>query len=77
MQLNETIAAYDIAQALRGECGKFEVTSPTGEVYHVTCRSNHSISNLEWSGNKTNLQPFVIRKVAEPLNLDTRTGTGT
>jgi len=67
MQLGETIATYDVALALRGESGKFEVTSPTGEVYHVTCTPNHSISNLEWSGNKTEAQPFLIRKVAEPV----------
>jgi hypothetical protein len=67
MQLGETIATYDVALALRGESGKFEVTSPTGETFHVTCQPNHSISNLEWSGNRNNAQPFRIRKVAEPI----------
>jgi hypothetical protein len=70
MQLGETIATYDVALALRGESGKFEVTSPAGEIYHVTCRPNHSISNLEWSGNKTDAQPFLIRKVAEPVSIE-------
>jgi len=67
MQLGETIATYDVALALRGESGKFEVTSPTGEIYHVTCDPNHSISSLEWSGNQTGSQPFLVRKVVEPV----------
>lgn len=66
MQLGETIATYDVALALRGESGKFDVTSPTGEIYHVTCKSGHSITNLH-SKNGGNPQPFVIRKVAEPV----------
>lgn len=66
MQLGETIATYDVALALRGESGKFEVTCPTGESFHVTCKPNHSISNLEWSG-RADPQPFVIRKIAEPV----------
>ena len=68
MQLGEKIATYDVALALRGESGKFDVTSPTGEIYHVTCKSGHSITNLQWSGDGANPQPFVIRKVAEPVS---------
>jgi len=68
MQLGETIATYDLALALRGESGKFEVASPTGEIYHVTCKSGHCITNLQWSGDGANPQPFVIRKVAEPVS---------
>jgi hypothetical protein len=68
MQLGETIATYDVALALRGESGKFDVTSPTGEIYHVTCKSGHSITNLQCSGDGANPQPFVIRKVAEPVS---------
>lgn len=68
MQLGETIATYDVALALRGEGGKFDVTSPTGEMYHLTCTPNHSITNLQWSGNGTHAQPFLIRKVAEPIS---------
>jgi hypothetical protein len=67
MQLGETIATYDIALALRGENGKFEVTSPAGETYRVTCQPNHSISSWEWSGDRTESRPFLIRKVAEPV----------
>ncbi len=28
MKLNESISTYDVAEALQGETGKFEVTSP-------------------------------------------------
>jgi hypothetical protein len=66
MRLNESITAYDIAEALQGESGKFEVTSPNGERYFVTCQPGHSISNMEWAGNEPNQQPFTIRKVAQP-----------
>jgi hypothetical protein len=65
MKLNDSINAYDIAEALQGESGKFEVTSPNGERYFVTCQPGHSISNMEWAGNEPNLQPFTIRKVAQ------------
>jgi hypothetical protein len=68
MQLGDTIATYDVALALRGESGKFDVISPTGEIYHVTCKSGHSITNLQRSGDGANPQPFVIRKVAEPVS---------
>jgi hypothetical protein len=70
MQLGETIATYDVALALRGESGKFEVSSPAGEIYHVTCKPNQSITNLECSGNKSGSQPFLIRKVAEPVSME-------
>jgi hypothetical protein len=70
MQLGETIATYDVALALRGESGKFEVTSPAGEIYHVTCKPNLSITNLECSENKSEAQPFLIRKVAEPVSME-------
>jgi hypothetical protein len=65
MRLGETIATYDVGLALRGKSGRFEVTSPTGEIYDVTCKPDHSISNLEWSSNGTDHSPFLIRKVAE------------
>lgn len=72
MQLGETIATYDVGLALRGETGKFEVTSPTGETYHVTCETNHCISHLEWPGNATDPQPFLIRKVAGRVSLEAK-----
>jgi hypothetical protein len=65
MRIGESIATYDVGLALRGKSGRFEVTSPTGEIYDVTCKSNHSISSPEWSSNGTDHPPFLIRKVAE------------
>jgi hypothetical protein len=65
MRLGETIATYDVGLALRGKSGKFEITGPTGEVYDVTCKPSHSISNLEWSSNGTEHPPFLVRRVAE------------
>jgi hypothetical protein len=77
MQLGETIATYDVALALRDENGKFVVTSPAGETYQITCNQNHSIVNLQWSGNGSNPQPFLIRKVAEPVPSSVTEKTGT
>jgi hypothetical protein len=64
MRLGETIATYDIGLALRGKSGKFEVTSPSGDIYDVTCKPNYSSSNPE-SSDGTDHPPFLIRKVAE------------
>jgi hypothetical protein len=72
MKLNESITTYDIAEALQGESGKFEVTSPNGERYFVTCHPAHSIVSLEWAGNEPNLQPFLVRKVAQPVSIEGR-----
>jgi hypothetical protein len=74
MQLGETIATYDLGLALRGESGKFEVTSPGGEIYHVTCRTNHSISSLEWAGSGNRSQPFLVRKVTEIVSANQGSG---
>jgi hypothetical protein len=73
MQLGETIATYDLGLALRGECGKFEVTGPAGEVFHVICKPNHS--HLEWAGGRTNSQPFLVRKIIETVLLESGKGT--
>lgn len=72
MKLNESITTYDIAEALQGENGKFEVTSPTGERYIATAQPGQSITSLEWAGNETNTQPFVVRKVAQPVATEGR-----
>jgi hypothetical protein len=60
MQLGQTIATYDVALALRGESGKFVVTNPEGETYHVACEHQSP-------ENGSNPQPFLIQKVAEPV----------
>src|SRR5437879_10927344 len=46
LNLNETITAYDLAEALSDESGKFEVTTPSGEQFVVTSKPGHSISTL-------------------------------
>jgi hypothetical protein len=68
MRLGETIATYDVGLALRGKSGKFEVTSPAGDIYDVICRPSHTASNLEWSNNETENAAFLIRKVAESVS---------
>jgi hypothetical protein len=65
MRLGETIATYDVGLALRGKSGRFEITSPTGETYDVTCKPNHSDSSLEWSSDGNDHSPFLIRRVSE------------
>jgi hypothetical protein len=43
MKLNDSISTYDVAEALPGETGKFEVTSPNGETLfcYVPARTLH------------------------------------
>jgi hypothetical protein len=72
MKLNDTITTYDVAKALQGESGKFEVTSPNGERYFVACQPGHPFVSLEWAGPELNLQPFVVRKVAQPIRTESR-----
>src|ERR1700745_761895 len=72
MKLNDSISTYDVAEALQGETGKFEVTSPNGERYFVTCQPGHSIISLEWAGSEPNLHPFLVRKVAQPVTTEGR-----
>src|SRR5215472_7947857 len=72
MKLNDSITTYDVAEALQGESGKFELTSPNGERYFITCQPGHSIVSLEWAGPEPNLQPFLVRKVAQPVTTEAR-----
>lgn len=75
MKLGETIATYDVDLALRGESGKFEVTTPTGETYYVISKANSSILKPELSSSHTYPQAFFIRKIAEPVALEKAAGT--
>jgi len=70
MELGETIATYDVDLALRGESGKFEVTSPTSDTYFVTCKPNYSILKPELPGNRVYPQAFFVRKIAESISLE-------
>ena len=65
MQLGETIATYDVDLALRGETGKFEVTSPNGDMHYVTCRPNRLLAKAETSASQVYPGAFFIRKIAE------------
>ena len=65
LKLNETLLAYDPAEALRDEVGKFEVISPTGEKFTVTSRTGHSITNIRVDTNGHPQQQWRIRKVGE------------
>ncbi len=62
MNLNETLVAYDPAEALADEVGKFELTSPTGEKLTVTCRPGESITSLRVETNG-HPQQWQIRKI--------------
>ena len=69
MQVNETIRAYDLAEALRGESGKFEVTTSQGARLTVTAIPGHSIANLRIANEGGPDQMIWIRKVADYQNL--------
>lgn len=68
LNLNETIVALDLAEALRGEYGQFEVTlDPTGIQFVVATKPGRSIANLRPAqGTAPNAAPrWRIRKVGE------------
>jgi hypothetical protein len=65
LNLNETLLAYDPAEALRDEVGKFEVISPNGEKFTVICRSGVSITNILLETDGHSKQQWHIRKVGE------------
>ena len=70
MQLGETIATYDVDLALRGEAGKFEVTSPNSEIYYVTRLANRLVAKAEPPASQTYPRAFLIKKIAESVALD-------
>jgi len=65
LNVNETMTAYDLAEALADEYGKFEVTLPTGEKFVVTSKPGHTLSNIRPLGENGRPQPWRIRKVAD------------
>ncbi|HLB91998.1 MAG TPA: hypothetical protein VJK27_06640 [Terriglobales bacterium] len=70
MLLGETIATYDVDLALRGETGKFEVTSPRGETHYVTCKLNESVPKSRSLNEQTYPEAFLVRKIAESVLLE-------
>lgn len=65
MQINETVRALDLAEALRGESGKFEVVTSQGTRLIVTALPGHSIANLRIATEGGVEQMIWIRKIAE------------
>jgi hypothetical protein len=65
MQINETVRAYDLAEALRGESGKFEVVTSQGTRLIVTALAGHSIANLRVASEGGSEQMIWIKKIAD------------
>jgi hypothetical protein len=65
MQINETVRAYDLAEALRGESGKFEVITTQGIRLIVTALPGHSIANLRVATEGGGEQMIWIKKIAD------------
>lgn len=72
MELGETIATYDVELALRGEAGKFEVRSPAGEIYYITCKQDPVTAKAGATLVPTPSQAFLIKKIADPVSVDPR-----
>jgi len=70
MRLGETIATYDVESALRGESGKFEITSPQRETYYITCKPNDSVLQSKSLGEQSYPQAFFVKKIAESVSLE-------
>jgi len=70
MQLGETIATHDVELALRGESGKFEVSSPLGETYYVTRKPNDLALKSQLLDQQSYPQAFLIKKIAESVLLE-------
>ena len=65
MQINETVRAFDLAEALRGESGKFEVVTSQGTRLIVTSIPGHSIANLRVASEGGTEQMIWIKKIAD------------
>ena len=65
MQINETVRAYDLAEALHGESGKFEVVTSQGTRLILTARPGHSMANLHVASEGGSEQMIWIKKIAD------------
>ncbi len=65
LNINEIVLAYDPAEALRDETGKFEVISPSGEKFSVICREGSSITSIHLETKNNPSQQWQIRKVGQ------------
>ena len=64
MQVNETLCTYDLAEALCGETGKFEVTTSSGMGLIVTAIPCQAIANCCVTNVGGSEQMIWIKKVA-------------
>ena len=71
VELNSTVEVEDPAEALRNQDGIFEVTSPYGQVFQVTCPrgSRMGIREVGESENTAVSEPrrWRIQKLRRPL----------
>ncbi|HYX70276.1 MAG TPA: hypothetical protein VE825_14155 [Terriglobales bacterium] len=66
LSINETLVTHDPAQALRNEAGIFELISPTGEKFQLTCRAGQSIVSFRYVPKGHNeSREWQVKKVAE------------
>ena len=65
MQINETVRAYDLAEALHGESGKFEVVTSQGTRLILTALPGDSIANLRVASEGGSEQMIWIKKIAD------------
>ena len=69
LKINETVAAFDVAEVLADESGIFEAVSPTGDKYQLICRAGRSITNFRpvehQRGKTAQAQVWRLRKVGE------------
>ena len=65
MQVDETIRTYDLAEALRGETGKFEVVTAQGTRMIITTTADYSIGTLQFVSEGGSEQMIWIKKIAE------------
>ena len=66
LNVNETLIAYDVAEALEGSSGIFEVKRG-GQTYRVVSRAGHSITNFRPVPESSQQSPeaWRIKKIAE------------
>ena len=72
MKVNEVAEVLDLAEALENETGTFEATSPQGEIFLVSSKAGHSITEIKHSGYRTN-RPWSIRKLSDEVPPKVRT----
>lgn len=70
MKLGESISTYNPTLALKGKYGTFQVTTPSGEEFEMSCAPGQA-PVLNWPDNGTHYKPFIVTKISEPLAVNT------